>query len=131
MTSYIFNTSVFQTNFFINFYYYILKVFPSFTIVSEEIMGLTSQYLKSTNLSTVFSPYSFNLILSGSLYFTQTNATLHPLSVLHPWLFRSKNENLASSKLKVFIINIAYCIIVNWLRIFLRMSQWRSLAVEN
>ena len=65
-------------------------------------MGLTSQYLKSTNLSTVFSPYSFNLILSGSLYFTQTNATLHPLSLLHPWLFRSKNENGRKLKIRSF-----------------------------
>ena len=69
-------------------------------------MALTSQYLKSTNLSTVFSPCSFNLILSGSLYFMQTNATLHPLS-LHPWKIRSfhfKPRLLSSRNLVEHII---------------------------
>ena len=108
MTSYIFNLSaVFFKNFFINFYYYIWKVFPIFTIVSEGTLGLTSQYLKNTNLSTVFSPCSFNLILSGSLYFMKTNATLHPLS-LHPWKIRSfhfKPRLLSSRNLVEHILN--------------------------
>ena len=69
-------------------------------------MALTSQYLKSTNLSTVFSPCSFNLILSGSLYFMQTNTTLHPLS-FHPWKiisFHFKPRLLSSRNLVEHII---------------------------
>ena len=107
MTSYIFNLSaVFFKNFFINFYYYIWKVFPCFTIVNKGTMALTSQYLKSTNLSTVFSPCLFNLILSGSLYFMQTNATLHPLR-LYPWKiisFHFKPRLLSSRNLVEHII---------------------------
>ena len=94
---YIFNLPVFETNFFIYFYYYIKSIYLYFTIwirVSVTLVN-TSQYLNSTKFSPLdFSPFSLDLILSKSLYSVlmgETNkATLHFVRhMLHPCGIRS------------------------------------------